>query len=169
MVDGDAGADGPAWRAGVPGSPLDPRARRPIVKGVPNQRVELDRVFQALSDGTRRAIVERLVRGPASVTQLAEPLAMSLPSVMQHLQVLEACGLVRSEKVGRTRTCRIDPDALRAAEGWLAGQRTAWESRLDRLGEMLTEAAEQATTTGDPDGPRTTARPSGRRHEERDR
>ncbi len=101
-------------------------------------------MFQALSDGTRRAIVERLVRGPASVKQLAEPFAMSLPSVMQHLQVLEACGLVASEKAGRTRTCRIDPDGLRAAEGWLADRRTTWESRLDRLGEVLTDAPRTA-------------------------
>ncbi len=126
-------------------------------------------MFQALSDGTRRAIVERLVRGPASVTQLAEPFAMSLPSVLQHLQVLEACGLVRSEKVGRTRTCRIDPDALRAAEGWLAGQRTAWESRLDRLGEVLADAPGPAQDHDrGPDGPRTTTRPAGRRREETD-
>lgn len=97
----------------------------------------LDRVFQALADPTRRDIVERLTRGPASVSALAEPLAMSLPAVMQHLQVLEACGLVRSEKVGRVRTCHLETAALRAAEGWLARQRTAWEVRLDRLGEHL--------------------------------
>ncbi len=82
-------------------------------------------------------MVERLVRGPASVTELARPQAMSLPAAMQHLQVLQACGLVRSEKTGRIRTCRIEPDALRAAETWIAAQRTSWESRLDRLGEYL--------------------------------
>lgn len=104
---------------------------------MPNQR--LDQVFKALADGTRRDLVDRLIHGPASVGELAAPLAMSLPAVMQHLQVLEACGLVRSEKVGRVRTCQIEPAGLRAAEDWLAGRRTAWESRLDRLGDYLTE------------------------------
>ncbi|GAA3419745.1 ArsR/SmtB family transcription factor [Streptosporangium vulgare] len=104
-----------------------------------NQGASLDRVFQALADPTRREMVERLVRGPASVGELARPLAMSLPAVMQHLQVLEACGLVRTEKVGRVRTCHIEPGALRAAESWIAGQRTTWEHRLDRLGDLLNE------------------------------
>jgi len=104
---------------------------------MPNQLASLDQVFQALADPTRRNMVERLVRGPASVTELARPQAMSLPAAMQHLQVLETCGLVRSEKTGRVRTCRIEPDALRAAEGWIGSQRTTWESRLDRLGEYL--------------------------------
>ena len=106
---------------------------------MPNQLASLDQVFQALADPKRRNMVERLVRGPASVSELARPQAMSLPAAMQHLQVLEACGLVRSEKTGRVRTCRIEPDALRAAEGWIGSQRTTWESRLDRLGEYLTE------------------------------
>lgn len=104
---------------------------------MPNQLASLDQVFQALADPTRRNMVERLVRGPASVSELARPQAMSLPAAMQHLQVLETCGLVRSEKTGRVRTCRIEPDALRAAEGWIGSQRTTWESRLDRLGEYL--------------------------------
>jgi DNA-binding transcriptional ArsR family regulator len=104
---------------------------------VPNQLGSLDQVFQALADPTRRDMVERLVRGPASVTELARPQAMSLPAAMQHLQVLEACGLVRSAKAGRVRTCRIEPDTLRAAESWITAQRMAWESRLDRLGEYL--------------------------------
>jgi DNA-binding transcriptional ArsR family regulator len=99
----------------------------------------LDRVFQALADGTRRDIVARLVRGPASVSQLAQPLSMSLPAVMQHLQVLETCGLVRSEKAGRVRTCRIEPLVLRAAEEWITRQRTSWEQRLDRLDDLLTD------------------------------
>jgi len=94
-------------------------------------------VFQALADATRRDIVERLVRGPASVSELAQPFAMSLPAVMQHLQLLEACGLVRSEKVGRVRTCQIAPDVLRTAEDWIGRQRTTWEHRLDRLGDYL--------------------------------
>lgn len=84
-------------------------------------------------------MVERLTRSPASVTELAQPLAMSLPAVMQHLQVLEACDLVRSEKAGRVRTCHIEPGALRTAEDWISRQRTAWETRLDRLGEYLAE------------------------------
>ncbi|MEU3168405.1 metalloregulator ArsR/SmtB family transcription factor [Streptosporangium sp. NPDC006930] len=104
-----------------------------------NQGGSLDRVFQALADATRREMVERLVRGPSSVSELARPLEMSLPAVMQHLQVLEACGLVRTEKVGRVRTCHIEPDVLRTAESWLVGQRTTWEHRLDRLGDLLNE------------------------------
>jgi DNA-binding transcriptional ArsR family regulator len=102
---------------------------------MPNQA--LDRVFQALADATRRDMVERLTRGPASVSELAKPLAMSLPAVMQHLQVLESCGLVRTEKIGRVRTCHVEPAGLRQAESWLARQRTAWERDLDRLGEVL--------------------------------
>lgn len=108
-----------------------------------NHEVPLDRVFQALADPTRRAVVERLIRGPASVSELAGPLPMSLPAVVQHLQVLEAAGLVRSEKVGRVRTCRVEPQALRAAEAWIAAQRTTWESRLDRLGDLLAEDLEK--------------------------
>ncbi len=84
-------------------------------------------------------MVERLSRGPASVSELARPLAISLPAVVQHLQVLEASGLVRSEKVGRVRTCRIEPLALRRAEQWIAARRTTWERRLDRLGDYLAE------------------------------
>ena len=104
---------------------------------MPNQLPPLDQVFHALADPTRRGMVERLVRGPATVSELSRPLEMSLPAVLQHLQVLEASGLVRSEKAGRVRTCRIEPDALRAAEAWVTGQRTAWETRLDRLGDYL--------------------------------
>lgn len=103
---------------------------------------ELDLVFQALADPTRRGMVERLTRGPASVSELARPLDMSLPAVMQHLQVLETSGLVRSEKVGRVRTCRIEPASLRQAEGWITQRRTTWERRLDRLGEVLAQDAE---------------------------
>jgi DNA-binding transcriptional ArsR family regulator len=103
----------------------------------------LDRVFQALADDSRRSMVERLTRGPASVGELARPLAMSLPAVMQHVGVLEACGLVRSEKVGRVRTCHIDPAVLRTAEDWIARQRTVWERRLDALDDFLSEQTEQ--------------------------
>jgi DNA-binding transcriptional ArsR family regulator len=107
-----------------------------------NQSVPLDLLFQALADPTRRAMVERLSRGPASVSELARPLAMSLPAVVQHLHVLEASGLVRSEKVGRVRTCRIEPAALRTVEEWIAERRTSWERRLDRLGDYLAEHPE---------------------------
>jgi DNA-binding transcriptional ArsR family regulator len=104
-----------------------------------NQAATLDRVFQALADGSRRDMVQRLISGPATVSELAAPLAMSLPAVMQHLAVLESCGLVASEKVGRVRTCRLEPAALRSAENWLGDQRLAWERRLDRLGQFLTD------------------------------
>jgi DNA-binding transcriptional ArsR family regulator len=104
-----------------------------------NQSPMLDPVFQALADPSRRMIVDRLSRGPASVSTLAAPLAMTLPAVMQHLHVLEASGLVRSEKVGRVRTCRIEPMVLRTAERWITERRTTWERRLDRLGDYLAE------------------------------
>ena len=97
----------------------------------------LDRTFHALSDPTRRAMVQRLARGPASVSELARPLTISLPAVLQHLQMLEASGLIRSEKKGRVRTCRIEPGALKSAEGWIAEQRALWEGRLDRLEDYL--------------------------------
>ena len=93
-------------------------------------------------------MVERLSRGPASVSELAQPLSMSLPAVVQHLHVLEASGLVRSEKVGRVRTCRIEPAALRPAEQWIVERRASWERRLDRLGEYLAEHAEEPRQGG---------------------
>jgi len=102
-----------------------------------NNQQPLDLMFQALADPTRRAIVERLSRGPASVSDLARPLPMSLPAVVQHLQVLEQSGLVRSEKTGRVRTCSIDTAALSLAEQWINQRRVAWEHRLDRLGALL--------------------------------
>src|SRR5659263_240001 len=98
-----------------------------ILKNMLNQSLSLDRLFQALADPARREMVERLSRGPASVSALAEPLEMSRPAVMQHLQVLEASGLVRSEKVGRVRICRIDPAALKPAEQWIARRRASSE------------------------------------------
>ena len=104
---------------------------------MPNQQMPLDLVFHALSDPTRRAMVERLSLGPASVSELAQPIAMSLPSVMQHLQILENSGLVRSEKIGRVRTCRVEPTALQAVERWVDERRMSWERRLDRLGDYL--------------------------------
>ena len=107
-----------------------------------HQSDQLDLMFQALADPARRGMVERLTRGPASVSELAEPLAMSLSAVVQHLAVLEASGLVRSAKTGRVRTCQVEPKALRAAEQWIADRRMVWERRLDRLGEYLAEHQE---------------------------
>lgn len=103
----------------------------------------LDLMFQALADPSRRVMVERLSRGPASVSELAKPLAMSLSAVVQHLAVLEASGLVRSEKVGRVRTCRIEPAALHTAEQWLNDRRLSWDRRLDRLGDYLAGTADK--------------------------
>ena len=103
---------------------------------------ELDNVFRALADPGRRIMVERLIRGPATVTELAKPLDMSLTAVLQHVQVLEASGLVRSRKVGRTRTCRIDPAVLRSAEAWISQRRAVVEQRLDRLDEYLARTAD---------------------------
>jgi DNA-binding transcriptional ArsR family regulator len=106
----------------------------------------LDRMFHALADPARRGMVERLSRGPASVSELAQPLEMSLSAVVQHLKVLEASGIVRSQKAGRVRTCRIEPAALRQAEDWIAARRALWERRLDRLGEYLDELQGKETT-----------------------
>lgn len=103
----------------------------------------LDLAFQALADVTRRRMLDQLSGGPASVSQLAKPLAMSLPAVIQHLHVLEASGLVRSEKVGRVRTCSIESSALQTAEQWISQRRAGWEARLDRLGEYLAEHPER--------------------------
>lgn len=98
---------------------------------------DLDPVFRALAHPTRRAVVERLGRGPAATTDLARPFRMALPSFVQHMEVLEACGLVRSRKVGRVRKYRLAPRPLAAAEGWLAEQRVMWERRLDQLDDYL--------------------------------
>ena len=108
-----------------------------------NESARLDLAFQALADPTRRGMLARLSRGPASVSELARPYAMSLPAVLQHLQALEASGLVRSEKKGRVRTCRIEPKALSAAERWIAEQRALWEGRLDRLEDYLADIQDQ--------------------------
>jgi DNA-binding transcriptional ArsR family regulator len=102
-----------------------------------NQLPDLDSLFHALADPARRAMVERLSRGPAPVSELARPLPMSLPSAMQHLSILEAAGLVRSQKIGRVRTCSIQTDTLSLAERWINARRQEWEHRLDRLGEYL--------------------------------
>src|SRR5262249_11433263 len=104
---------------------------------------QLDYVFQALADPTRRYIIEQLCQGPASVSELARPLPVSLPAVLQHLQVLEASGLVLSEKVGRVRTCSIDPHVLTTAQSWIGQQAAVWEQRFDRLEEFLRETADE--------------------------
>ena len=108
-----------------------------LVKHMLNESARLDLAFQALADPTRRGMLARLSRAPASVSELAAPYRMSLPAVMQHLQMLEASGLVRSEKKGRVRTCRLEPKALATAETWIAEQRALWEGRLDRLEDYL--------------------------------
>jgi DNA-binding transcriptional ArsR family regulator len=104
-----------------------------------SQHVAVDRVFHALGDPTRRAIVEQLSAGPVSVSRLAKPLEITLAAVVQHLQVLEASGLVQTEKVGRVRTCRIEPKGFSVAERWINERRSLWERRFDRLGKLLGE------------------------------
>jgi DNA-binding transcriptional ArsR family regulator len=107
---------------------------------------QLDRTFAALADPARRAMVERLVMGPATVSELARPLPMSLPAVLLHLKVLQESGLVTSQKVGRVRTCRIEPQMLSQAETWVAERRAMWERNLDRLGAFLDEAKPEDET-----------------------
>jgi DNA-binding transcriptional ArsR family regulator len=106
---------------------------------MPNQSTNLGRVFQALADPTRRAVLERLCGGPAAMSDLAQPFRMALPSFSQHLDVLEDSGLVRSSKAGRVRTYQLDPKALKAVEGWLAKQRALWTRRLDQFDEYVKE------------------------------
>jgi DNA-binding transcriptional ArsR family regulator len=120
-----------------------------LLRHMLNQLLDLDRVFHALADPARRAMVERLSLGPAPVSELARPLPMSLPAAMQHLGVLEAAGLVRSTKSGRVRTCAIDPQALSQVEQWINARRAEWEHRLDRLGEYL----KSMESEGNGDGP----------------
>lgn len=119
---------------------------------------DLDRVFQALADPGRRLMVERLSRGPASVSELGQPLDMTLAAVLQHVQVLESCGLIRSSKLGRTRTCSINAGTLRSAESWIADRRTMVERHLDHFGEYLAATADlpqsiHNTAEGDHDRP----------------
>jgi DNA-binding transcriptional ArsR family regulator len=104
-----------------------------------SQRVHVDRVFHALGDPTRRAILERLSDGPISVSKLARPLDITLAAVVQHLQVLERSGLVHTQKLGRVRTCRMEPRGLSIAERWIDERRSLWEKRQDRLGDFLAE------------------------------
>jgi DNA-binding transcriptional ArsR family regulator len=103
------------------------------------QTVDVNRIFHALGDATRRQMIERLSEGPVSASELAKPLGVSLAAVVQHLQLLEECSLVRSEKVGRTRLCRMEPAGLRAVEKWVTDRRTAWERKFDRLGDLLAD------------------------------
>ncbi len=103
------------------------------------QTVDVNRVFHALSDATRRQMIERLSEGPVSVSELAKPLGVSLAAVVQHLQLLEECSLVRSEKIGRTRLCRMEPAGLRAVEKWISDRREQWERKFDRLGDLLAD------------------------------
>ena len=105
----------------------------------PDSSAQIDRVFHALGDPTRRAIVERLSQSPISVSALAAPLAITLAAVVQHLQVLEKSGLVRTVKTGRVRTCRIESKGFSVVERWIADRRALWEQRFDRLGEFLAE------------------------------
>lgn len=109
-----------------------------IVKSMLNSSA-VDRVFQALAEPMRRSLVERLSAGPRSVSELAEPFDVTLAAIVQHLQVLEESGIVQSEKVGRVRTCRLDPEGLKLAERWISERRSLWERRLDRLGALLAE------------------------------
>jgi DNA-binding transcriptional ArsR family regulator len=110
---------------------------------MPSEAAVLDEAFRALADPSRRAIVARLSQGSASVSELAAPLSISLPAVVQHLDVLRKSGLVSSEKVGRVRTCRLEPEPMRSVERWIARHRTEWETRLDRLGEVLNRVEEE--------------------------
>ena len=123
------------------------RRQGPILKHVLNNvldpDLDLDRVFHALADPGRRRMLERLSQGPASVSELGKPLAMSLAAVLQHVQILEGSGLVQSRKLGRTRTCSLNDQTLRSAERWISERRTFVERRLDRLGEYLADTADQ--------------------------
>ena len=109
---------------------------------MPKKKPDIDRVFHALGDPTRRAIMEKLSQGPVSVSRLAEPLSITLAAVVQHLQVLEESGLVQTEKTGRVRTCRIESAGLSIAQQWINDRRSTWERQLDRLGDLLAEPDE---------------------------
>lgn len=114
-----------------------------VLNDVLDPELDLDRVFHALADPGRRRMLERLGQGPASVSELGKPLAISLAAVLQHVQILEASGLVQSRKLGRTRTCRLNAETLRSAERWISERRTFVERRLDRLGEYLADTPDE--------------------------
>ncbi len=109
---------------------------------MPSPTDRIDRIFHALGDPTRRAILERLSEGPISVSQLTQPLGVTLAAVVQHLQLLEESGLVHTEKIGRVRTCSIEPGGLSVAEKWIRDRRTTWETQLDQLADFLAESEE---------------------------
>lgn len=110
------------------------------------QQAAMDRVFHALGDPARRAMIDRLSRGPASVSELARPFSMTLAAVVQHVQVLEQSGVIKTEKVGRVRTCRLEPRGLSAAERWISKRRASWQRRFDRLEEFLNETETEIPT-----------------------
>jgi DNA-binding transcriptional ArsR family regulator len=110
---------------------------------MPRRKPSIPRVFHALGDPTRRLLLEKLTAGPVSVSQLAAPMGITLAAVMQHLQILEESGLVRTEKTGRVRTCRIDPAGLDTAQQWIAARRSLWEKRLDRLDDLLSAPSDK--------------------------
>jgi len=109
-------------------------------------KLDIVRIFHALGDSTRSAMVEKLSAGPVSVSQLAEPFKMTLAAVVQHLQILEECGIVRTEKIGRVRTCRVDPKGLDAIQRWIDARRSHWEKGFSRLGDLLAETVDEPTT-----------------------
>jgi DNA-binding transcriptional ArsR family regulator len=117
-----------------------------VLNNVLDPELNLDRIFRALADPGRRRMLERLSEGPASVSELGKPMAMSLAAVLQHVQILEGSGLVQSRKLGRTRTCSLNAQTLRSAERWISERRTFVERRLDRLGEYLADTADQPDT-----------------------
>lgn len=117
-----------------------------VLNNVLDPELNLDQIFRALADPGRRRMLERLSEGPASVSELGKPMAMSLAAVLQHVQILEGSGLVQSRKLGRTRTCSLNAQTLRSAERWISERRTFVERRLDRLGEYLADTADQPDT-----------------------
>jgi DNA-binding transcriptional ArsR family regulator len=123
------------WPPSFHANRCDAASRAPMHRKKP----DIDRIFHALGDPTRRAIMEKLGEGPISVSRLAEPLDITLAAVVQHLQVLEESGLVQTEKLGRVRTCRLEPAGLAAAAQWIGDRRSMWEHGLDRLGDFLKE------------------------------
>jgi DNA-binding transcriptional ArsR family regulator len=141
-----AGGEGDVASTTLVKQPLDNRPSLMILNYMLNQ-LAVDSNFRALAEPTRRAMVERLSRGPASVSDLARPFDMSLAAIVQHLKVLEECGLIRSEKVGRVRTCRIETGGLNTLADWVAERRSLIERRLDRLGEILAETDQSTKTT----------------------
>lgn len=120
------------------------KPRKALVRTEAVTQSESDRLFHALGDPTRRAMLDRLVQGPQSVSALAEPLGITITAVAQHLQILEECALVRTEKVGRVRTCRIEMAGLDTLERWIADHKTIWAQRLDQLGALLEEGEDES-------------------------